>query len=463
MQSWDGNLVLYHEGRALWSAGAAGAGAYLAMQTDGNMVVYNGSSAAWNSSTWDFSGAFLQVQDDGNVVIYQDGHPIWDWQSGYLGGELNQWQLEPGAFLLSPNHQYELVMQASDGNLVLYHEGKALWASGAAGAGSHVVMQTDGNLVIYNSSSAAWNSNTSGFFGAYMQVQDDGNVVVYQDGHPIWDWGSGYIGNELNQWSLGPGAFLLSPDHQYQLVMQASDGNLVLYHEGSALWNTGPEGAGASVTMQTDGNLVVYNGGVAKWNSETAGFPGAYLALQNDSNLVIYQGSTAIWDWESGRLGGGGGGGGGNAIVAAAESQANRPYCFDGGNEFGPTHGAGNEEGASQCGPGSTVGFDCTGLTQYAAYQGTGGAVDLTHHNSQQAEYAPGQWITSESALQPGDIVYFGYSRDDITHAGIYAGVVGGQQMIWDANIAFWIYPDGVHERTLASENGLGFVGAARV
>jgi cell wall-associated NlpC family hydrolase len=71
--------------------------------------------------------------------------------------------------------------------------------------------------------------------------------------------------------------------------------------------------------------------------------------------------------------------------------------------------------------------------------------------------------ITSEAALRPGDIVYFGNGRDDITHAAIYAGVVHGQRMIWDANTAFWIYPDGVHQRTLASENSLGFVGAARV
>ncbi len=156
----------------------------------------------------------------------------------------------------------------------------------------------------------------------------------------------------------------------------------------------------------------------------------------------------------------------GEAIVAAAASMAGKPYCFDGGNESGPTHGRGNEDGATQCGSQSITGFDCTGLTQYAAYQGTGGAVDLTHHDSEQAKYAPGPWITSEAALQPGDIVYFGSSRDDITHSAVYAGVVGGQQMIWDADTVwpeFPVYPDGVQERQLRYENSLGFVGAARV
>jgi cell wall-associated NlpC family hydrolase len=150
----------------------------------------------------------------------------------------------------------------------------------------------------------------------------------------------------------------------------------------------------------------------------------------------------------------------GQAIVNAAASQAGETYCFAGGNQFGPTHGRGDYYGeAPDCTSQSTIGFDCTGLTQYATYQGTGGAVNLSYHDSQQAEYAPGQWISSESDLEPGDIVYFGSSRNQIAHAAIYAG--GGQ--IWDANTPFWIYPDGVYERSLASENSLGFVGAARV
>jgi cell wall-associated NlpC family hydrolase len=152
----------------------------------------------------------------------------------------------------------------------------------------------------------------------------------------------------------------------------------------------------------------------------------------------------------------------GQAIVDATASQANLPYCWFGGNEAAPTHGAGNTHGATQC-PGQTVGFDCTGLTQYAAYKGTGARVDLTHHDAHQAQYAPGPWITSEQALLPGDIVYFGSSRNDINHSAVYAGVLGGKQMIWDADTAFWKYADGVHERELASENNLHFVGAARV
>jgi hypothetical protein len=303
MQS-EGDLVLYHEGDALWSSGIQGAGAYAVMQSDGNLVIYDGGEAKWSSNTAGFSGAYLQVQNDSNVVVYQSGHPIWDWMSGYIGNELNGWTLNPGSYLLSPNHEYELIMQSTDGNLVLYQGSKALWSSGAEGAGSSVTMQTDGNLVIYNGGVAKWNSNTDGFPGGYLQLQDDSNAVIYQSGHPVWDWMSGYLGNELNQWTLQPGAYLLSPDHEYQLIMQG-EGNLVLYHEGKALWDSSTWGnPGAYAVMQADGNFVVYSSSTALWSSGTAGYPGAYIVLQDDSNLVIYQGGTAIWDWASGRLGG---------------------------------------------------------------------------------------------------------------------------------------------------------------
>ena len=146
----------------------------------------------------------------------------------------------------------------------------------------------------------------------------------------------------------------------------------------------------------------------------------------------------------------------GAEIVARAASQAGLPYCWDGGNQSGPTHGDGNVEGAADCGPG-VLGFDCTGLTMYAT------GLPLAHDSAQATDAVNsfgGQRIYSKSELQPGDTVYFGGSFGDFDHAGVYAG--GG--MMWDADIAYWIYPDGVHERTLASvENELPFVGGVRL
>jgi surface antigen len=294
----DGNLVLYQGASALWSSGTDGSpGAYAVMQTDGNLVVYLGGVAKWNSHTNGFDGAYLSLQDDSNLVIYGSGHPLWDRGRGYLGDSLRAgWTLTPGAFLLSSDRQYRLVMQG-DGNLVLYKGPTALWSSGTDGyAGAHAVMQGDGNLVVYDGAVARWNSNTNGFDGAFLALQDDSNLVIYGDGHPLWDRGSGFMGHLLRAgWSLKSGAFLISPNHQYRLVMQ-TDGNLVLYQGASALWSSGTDGnAGAHAVMQTDGNLVVYAGAVAKWQSNSDGFNGASLVLQDDSNLVIYQGS-AVWD-----------------------------------------------------------------------------------------------------------------------------------------------------------------------
>ncbi len=124
-------------------------------------------------------------------------------------------------------------------------------------------------------------SNTSGFPGSDIVLQDDGNLVIYQGSRAIWDWGAGYFGDRLQGGqTLQPGQALLSPDHQFELVMQPADGNLVLYQGSKALWAAGVAGAGAYVAMQTDGNFVVYNGGSAKWSSNTSGFPGSDIVLQ---------------------------------------------------------------------------------------------------------------------------------------------------------------------------------------
>jgi len=460
----DGNLVVYEGSKALWSSGTWGnPGAFTTMQADGNLVVYLGGKALWDAGTWGFPGASLILQDDANLVIYHAGHPVWDRLSGYIGDQLNGWHLEPGAYLLSRDHHYKLVMQG-DGNLVLYQEEHALWSSGTNGhPGAAADMQSDGNFVIYSGGNPIWNSSTDGFPGAHLQLQDDSNAVIYQDGHPVWDWGSGYLGNQLNGWHLEPGAYLLSPNHAYELIMQG-DGNLVLYQDGHALWSSGTGGyAGAATFMQPDGNLVVYDGGgTARWNSGTGGYLGAYLLLQNDANAVIYQGSTPIWDWPSGKLvGGGGTASTGERILDEASKWAGRPYCFDGGNQNGPTLGTTDPENGLRCGtsnynPAGTPGFDCTGLTLYAVYQVTG---KLLAHSGAQATDAVakgGQHIYNQSELQPGDLVYFRGSFGNFVHAGVYAGVVNGQPSFWSAVTEGL----GVRLETMAWEGG--FVGGVR-
>jgi hypothetical protein len=312
-------------------------------------------------------------------------------------------------------------------------------------------MQGDGNLVVYSPGGIAqWSSGTWGNWGVYATMQGDSNFVLYgPSGRALWDYGSGSLGTSVSTLyagqTLSAGQELWSPNGAYEVVMQG-DGNLVLYQNGSALWATYTSGDN-HLAMQTDGNLVVYNSsGVAQWNSGTSG-SNFYAVIQVDSNFVIYSPTNgAQWDYGSGIIGSGGGTSTGQKIVNAAASQAGLPYCFDGGNQFGPT--------STGCSSGQ-VGFDCTGLTMYAVYQATG--IVLPHSSAQGAD-GGGTEITSESALEPGDLVFFGGTYDDFVHAGVYAG--GG--LFWDANNTG--IP--VQEHSIAWETsgsgGLAFVGGER-
>jgi surface antigen len=88
--------------------------------------------------------------------------------------------MHAGAYLLSPNRVYELVMQG-DGNLVLYSGLHALWDSQTSTPGAYAVLQaTDGNLVVYSPAGAAlWTAHVPNSPFDQLQMQSDGNLVVY--------------------------------------------------------------------------------------------------------------------------------------------------------------------------------------------------------------------------------------------------------------------------------------------
>jgi NlpC/P60 family len=140
----------------------------------------------------------------------------------------------------------------------------------------------------------------------------------------------------------------------------------------------------------------------------------------------------------------------GQAIVNAAASMHGKPYCWDGGNQYGPTHGDG-DRGHGGC-PGSTTGFDCSGLALFAVFQATG--ILLPHGRGMQAGHG-GQLITNQASLEPGDLVFFGGSLGRFDHVGVYAG--GGK--VWDADD----FNVPVQEHSLRwIEHGLRFDGAVR-
>jgi len=112
----------------------------------------------------------------------------------------------------------------------------------------------------------------------------------------------------------------------------------------------------------------------------------------------------------------------GRTVVKWAKKQLGLPYSWGGGDAYGPTLGAVNEDG-NAAGL-HTVGFDCSGLTLFA-WNKVGFVID---------HYTGYQWVEGHHIdvghMRPGDLVFFATDTSDpltIHHVGIY---VGGDQMI---------------------------------
>lgn len=118
----------------------------------------------------------------------------------------------------------------------------------------------------------------------------------------------------------------------------------------------------------------------------------------------------------------------GGKIVAAASSQIGMPYSWGGGGTDGPSLGFCDAQGDGMlngsCSASVTVGFDCSGLAQYAAARA---GVSIPRGASDQMNasgYAIIPATQGLSVLQPGDLVFFGdpAKPSTIHHVGIYAG-----------------------------------------
>ncbi len=187
----DGNLVVYGNGRALWSSRTSGApGAELVMQDDGNAVLYVGSRAVWSTGTSGTGPARLALQDDGNLVLYGARGP--SWSTGAPGRETLTagGSLASGQSLISRSGRNAAVMQP-DGNFVVYLSGRVRFATGTDGRyQSAAVLQGDGNLVVYDfRGSPAWNSHTPGSGANALMMQDDGNLVLYNPSGAVFATG----------------------------------------------------------------------------------------------------------------------------------------------------------------------------------------------------------------------------------------------------------------------------------
>jgi cell wall-associated NlpC family hydrolase len=101
------------------------------------------------------------------------------------------------------------------------------------------------------------------------------------------------------------------------------------------------------------------------------------------------------------------------AEIDAAEWYLGTPYVWGGGDINGPTDG-----GVF----GQVLGFDCSGLVQYAVYQASGRTITLPRTSELQATVGT---AVPRSQLAPGDVIAIQLRPDDYSHIVIYIG--GGQ------------------------------------
>lgn len=119
----------------------------------------------------------------------------------------------------------------------------------------------------------------------------------------------------------------------------------------------------------------------------------------------------------------------GQAILRAAQTQLGLPYVWAGGTLTGPS-GIGVD--------GRGPGFDCSGLTRYAVYQATGGAVTLPRVSRDQGRAGSHVIAIPASQAEVGDLIAFrfdtrnGSGATDWDHIGIVSAAGGGEptQMI---------------------------------
>ncbi|MFD6356717.1 peptidoglycan DD-metalloendopeptidase family protein [Nocardia tengchongensis] len=103
----------------------------------------------------------------------------------------------------------------------------------------------------------------------------------------------------------------------------------------------------------------------------------------------------------------------GTQVVEAARQFLGTPYSWGGGGTGGPTD------------PGNGVkGFDCSGLTQYAVFAATGGALTLPRTSEEQ--WKVGTEVSLDQA-QPGDLLFGSWGPGGPGHVGIF---VSGGRMI---------------------------------
>lgn len=99
-------------------------------------------------------------------------------------------------------------------------------------------------------------------------------------------------------------------------------------------------------------------------------------------------------------------------VIDAAKSQLGVDYSWGGGGLDGPSEGFGRGAGVE--------GFDCSGLTRYAIYQGTDKDYELPRTSTEQWKETKKNKVSWDK-MEAGDLMFYG-SGDSMHHVSIYLG-----------------------------------------
>jgi peptidoglycan DL-endopeptidase RipA len=114
--------------------------------------------------------------------------------------------------------------------------------------------------------------------------------------------------------------------------------------------------------------------------------------------------------------------------TAAALSYLGTPYAWGGGGPNGPTQGIRDGGVADRHGDYNKIGFDCSGLTEYA-YAQAGIAIG----GDSRTQYARGGTRHPFRDAQPGDLLFIGDTPATIHHVAIYLGRIFGREYVLES------------------------------
>jgi cell wall-associated NlpC family hydrolase len=110
---------------------------------------------------------------------------------------------------------------------------------------------------------------------------------------------------------------------------------------------------------------------------------------------------------------------------AAALSYLGTPYAWGGGGPNGPTKGQRDGGVADRNGDYNKIGFDCSGLTEYAWAQA---GIDIG--GDSRTQYVTGGTHHRAGEARPGDLIFIGDTPQTIHHVAIYLGRIYNREYI---------------------------------